>query len=93
MKKKEAKIILVNGITISFKEGDKVVIIYEAGNNNYADVEVESVKDIPRLVMNKKGDIVINHSLESCEYMEYYLTRDKITWAYYSEIPEKKDGE
>lgn len=88
--KKEAKIILVSGITISFKEGDKVAIVYNAGNDDYAVVDVENISDIPRLVMNKKGDIVITHGLESGEYMEYYLTREKITWCYYSETKEKE---
>lgn len=85
--KKESKIILVSGVAITFKEGDKVCICYNANNDDYAVTEVE-IKDIPRCVMNKTGDIMINHSISTGEYMEYYLTREKITWAYYSEVPE-----
>lgn len=92
MKKRQTKIILNSGISIQFNEKDKVCIVYEANNDDFAVVEIEDIKDIPRLVMNKSGEIIINHSIDNGDYMEYYLTRDKITWAYYSEI-EEKEGE
>ena len=91
MIKRESKIILVSGVTINFKEEDKVAIVYDAGNDDYAVLEVNDIKDIPSLVMNKKADIIIQHGLPTGEYMEYYLTREKITWSYYSEEPVKDE--
>lgn len=89
---KQVKIILVSGISITINEDDKVCMVYDANNDDYAVVEFEDIKDIPRCVMNKSGDIILNHQISTGEYMEYYLTRDKITWCYYSEVP-KKDEE
>ena len=94
---KQVKIILVSGISITINEDDKVEMLYEGkiNDNNtqdYAIVEVEDVKDIPAMVMFKQGDIIIRHHIATGEYMEYYLTRDKITWCYYSEVP-KTDEE
>ena len=42
--------------------------------------------------MSKEGNIWLKHYISTGEYMEYYLTRDKITWCYYSEVP-KTDEE
>ena len=89
--RKESKIILVSGITITFEEGDEVSIVYETNETEGAIVMVDNIKDIPKLVMNKTGDIVINHKLKTGEYMEYYLTREKITWCYYAEILENRN--
>lgn len=89
--KKESKIILVSGMAITFKEGDKVSMIYDAeGEDISAEVELE-IAEVPRCTMNKSGNIVIKHHINTGEYMEYYLTRDKITWAYYSEEPENSE--
>lgn len=77
--KKEVKIILVSGVAITIKEEDEATI------NGSIDVKF---KDIPRVVMGTVGDIVICHKISTGEYMEYYLTREKITWCYYSEYEE-----
>ena len=86
--KKESKIILVSGVAITFKEEDKVYMMQDDGSV----VEID-IRDIPRYVMEKTGDIIIHHEISTGEYMEYYLTREKITWAYYSEEPEEKQEE
>lgn len=96
--KREVKIILVSGISITINENDKVNMIYETGvidekdnTEECAIVEIEDIKDIPGMVMFKQGDIILQHKLSTGEYMEYYLTRDKITWCYYSEVEEKEN--
>lgn len=81
--KRESKIILVSGVAITFKTGDRVFI---------NDTEIV-IKDIPAYVMNETEKIMIRHYISTGEYMEYYLTREKITWAYYSEIPEDEELE
>ena len=52
---------------------------------------IEDVKDIAELIMSANDRITIHHTISTGEYMEYYLTRDKITWCYYSEVPEKDE--
>lgn len=85
--KKETKIILNSGISITFAEKDKVlVIIGVVGHDDCLIHNVENIKDIPEIIMNAKDRITIHHSISTGEYMEYYLTRDKITWCYYSEV-------
>ena len=85
--KKEVKIILSSGISITINEKDNVVI--NIGNDGeYLCHEITDIKDIPAIIMNAKDDIIIHHSINTGEYMEYYLTRDKITWCYYSETKE-----
>lgn len=79
---KQVKIILVSGISITINEDDKVII-----NGEKIDFE-----NICPYVMNCEKNIVIQHHITTGEYMEYYLTRDKITWCYYSEVP-KTDEE
>lgn len=79
---KEVKIILVSGVAITIKEED------EARINGSLDVKF---RDIPAVIMGTVGNITISHKLSTGEYMEYYLTREKITWCYYSET--KKDEE
>ena len=85
---KQAKIILVSGVTITFKEEDEVAVNYfdmnnELHTNNYKDLHsfLELVSSV-----DKYKQLLIKHKLKSGEYMEYYLTREKITWAYYEEI-------
>lgn len=85
--KKEVKIILNSGISITINEKDKVAINVK-NNNEYSVTEITDIKDIPAIIMNAKDDIIIHHSINTGEYMEYYLTRDKITWCYYSETKE-----
>lgn len=85
---KDVKIILTSGISITINENDKVVINVGIADE-YLCHEITDIKDIPAIIMAAKDDIVIHHSISTGEYMEYYLTRDKITWCYYSEIPEK----
>lgn len=90
---KDVKIILSSGISITINEKDKVlVIIGTVGHDECLIRNVENIKDIPEIIMNAKDRITIHHSINTGEYMEYYLTRDKITWCYYSEIP-TKEGE
>ncbi len=90
---KQVKIILVSGISITINEDDKVTMSYESGiidNNNVEeimDVEFDDIKVIAPSIMSKEGNIWLKHKLSTGEYMEYYLTRDKITWCYYSEVP------
>lgn len=79
---RQVKIILVSGISITINEDDKVDI------NDFK----MDLTDICKFVMGESKDIVIKHRISTGEYMEYYLTRDKITWCYYSEVP-KKDEE
>lgn len=87
--KKETKIILNSGISITFAEKDKVlVIIGVVGHDDCLIHNVENIKDIPEIIMNAKDRITIHHSISTGEYMEYYLTRDKITWCYYSDTKE-----
>lgn len=85
--KKEVKIILNSGISITINEKDKVVTNVAVGDE-YSCREITDIKDIPAIIMNAKDDIVIHHAISTGEYMEYYLTRDKITWCYYSETKE-----
>lgn len=87
--KKDVKIILNSGISITISEKDKVAINVAVGDE-YLCHEITDIKDIPAIIMNAKDNIVIHHSINTGEYMEYYLTRDKITWCYYSEA---KEGE
>ena len=90
---KESKIMLVSGLTITFREEDKICLVKEIEENQFEVIEVSDIKDIVREVMECKKSIVINHQISSGEYMEYYLTREKITWGYYSEIPVKDEEE
>lgn len=95
---KQVKIILVSGISITINEDDKVIMSYESGiidENNVeeiTDVEFDDIKTIAPSIMSKEGNIWLKHYISTGEYMEYYLTRDKITWCYYSEVP-KTDEE
>ena len=84
---KDVKIILSSGISITINEKDKVAIT--TAGDEYLCHEITDIKDIPAIIMGAENDIIIHHSISTGEYMEYYLTRDKITWCYYSEIPEK----
>lgn len=84
---KDVKIILTSGISITINEKDKVAITTCDGDK-YLAYDIKDIKDIPSIIMDAKK-IIIHHSISTGEYMEYYLTRDKITWCYYSEIPEK----
>ena len=91
---KEVKIILVSGLTISIKEDDELSMLYDTGvvdDNNTEelfDVKFEDLKSIAPSIMSKTGNIWLKHKISSGEYMEYYLTREKITWCYYSETKE-----
>ena len=95
---KQVKIILVSGISITINEDDRVIMTYESGEVNKdnieicTDVEFDDIKVIAPSIMSKEGNIWLKHYISTGEYMEYYLTRDKITWCYYSEVP-KKDEE
>lgn len=84
---KDVKIILTSGISITINEKDKVAITTSDGDK-YLAYDIKDIKDIPAIIMDAKK-IIIHHTISTGEYMEYYLTRDKITWCYYSEIPEK----
>lgn len=84
--KKDVKIILNSGISITIDEKDKVVLDIGYEDEQYSVTEITDIKDIPAIIMNAKDNIVIHHSINTGEYMEYYLTRDKITWCYYSEV-------
>lgn len=86
--KKEVKIILNSGISITISEKDKAVLDIGHEDEQYSVTEITDIKDIPAIIMNAKDDIIIHHSINTGEYMEYYLTRDKITWCYYSETKE-----
>lgn len=86
--KKEVKIILNSGISITISEKDKAVLDIGHEDEQYSVTEITDIKDIPAIIMNAKDDIIIHHSISTGEYMEYYLTRDKITWCYYSETKE-----
>lgn len=89
--KKETKIILNSGISITITDKDKVLVITgTVGHDCIAD-NIEDIKDIPEIIMDAKDRITIHHSISTGEYMEYYLTRDKITWCYYSEVPETNE--
>lgn len=94
---KQVKIILVSGISITINEDDKVIMTYESGEVNKdnieicTDVEFDDIKAIAPSIMSKEGNIWLKHKLSTGEYMEYYLTRDKITWCYYSEVEEKDE--
>lgn len=88
--KKEVKIILNSGISITINEKDKVAINIK-NNNEYLCHDITDIRDIPAIIMNAKDDIVVHHAISTGEYMEYYLTRDKITWCYYSDTPEKEE--
>lgn len=90
--KKEVKIILTSGISITISDKDKTVIDVLIDGMAYDVNKIEDIKKIPAIIMNAEDDIVIHHNISTGEFMEYYLTRDKITWCYYSEVPEK-DGE
>lgn len=90
--KKEVKIILNSGISITITDKDKtLIIIGTVGHDDCLIHNVENIKDIPEIIMNAKDNIIIHHSISTGEYMEYYLTRDKITWCYYSEVPEQEE--
>ena len=95
---KQVKIILVSGISITINEDDRVIMSYESGEVNKdnieicTDVEFDDIKTIAPSIMSKEGNIWLKHYISTGEYMEYYLTRDKITWCYYSEVP-KTDEE
>lgn len=97
--KKQVKIILVSGISITINEDDELIMCYESGvvdNNNIeevVDVKFEDIKIIAPSIMSKEGNIWLKHKLSTGEYMEYYLTRDKITWCYYSEVKEEEDDD
>lgn len=86
---KDVKIILTSGISITINEKDKVAIT--TCDDEYSVHDITDIKDIPAIIMDAKDGIIIHHSISTGEYMEYYLTRDKITWCYYSEIPEKNE--
>ncbi len=85
---KETKIILNSGISITINEKDKVAINIK-NDSKYLCHDITHIEDIPAIIMDAKDDIIIHHAISTGEYMEYYLTRDKITWCYYSSIPEK----
>lgn len=94
--KKEVKIILVSGVAITIKEEDKLIMTYDSGEiedntEELIDVEFEDLKEIAPSIMSKKGDIWLKHYIATGEYMEYYLTREKITWCYYSEYEERSE--
>ncbi len=90
--KKETKIILNSGISITISDKDKaLVIIGTIGHDGCLMYNIEDVKDIAELIMSANDRITIHHTISTGEYMEYYLTRDKITWCYYSEVPEKDE--
>ena len=85
---KQAKIILVSGVTITFKEEDEIAVDYFDMNN---ELQTNKYKDLHLFLelvssVDKYKQLLIKHRLESGEYMEYYLTREKITWTYYEEI-------
>lgn len=87
--KKEVKIILVSGVAITIKEEDKIDItmMNEGGRTEINDVSLEQICGY---IISKENynELCIKHKLATEEYMEYYLTRDKITWCYYSETKE-----
>ena len=87
--KKEVKIILNSGISININENDRVIMSYDLDNKEITDVEFEDIKLIAPSIMSKTGDIWLKHYISTGEYMEYYLTREKITWCYYSEVPDE----
>lgn len=89
---KEVKIILNSGISITLNEKDEIdltVLSYDMLTNE----QFVHIKEIPRLVidMDKEGLVFIKHKTSTGEYMEYTIPRDKITWCYYSEIPNKDE--
>lgn len=85
---KQAKIILVSGVTITFKEDDEITVNYFDMNNELHKNDYKDLHSFLALVssVDNYKQLLIKHKLESGEYMEYYLTREKITWAYYEEI-------
>lgn len=89
---KEVKIILNSGISITLNEKDEIdltILSYDMLTNE----QFVHIKEIPRLIidMDKEGLIFIKHKTNTGEYMEYTIPRDKITWCYYSEIPNKDE--
>lgn len=90
--KKEVKIILNSGVSITIAEGD-VVVLNIKRYDGYEKYEIKQIEDIPMILMSAKDDIIIYHHITTGEYMEYYLTRDKISWCYFSEVPEKDEEE
>lgn len=89
--KKQVKIILVSGISITINEDDRVIMTYDFDDKEITDVEFEDIKTIAPSIMSKEGNVWLKHYIATGEYMEYYLTRDKITWCYYSEVEENDD--
>ena len=85
---KQAKIILVSGVTITFKEEDEITVNYFDMNDELHEYNYKDLHSFLALVssVDKYKQLLIKHRLESGEYMEYYLTREKITWGYYEEI-------
>ena len=89
---KEVKIILNSGISITLNEKDEIdltILSYDMLTNE----QFAHIKEIPRLIidMDKDGLVFIKHKTSTGEYMEYSIPRDKITWCYYSEIPNKDE--
>lgn len=90
--KKEVKIILCSGISITLTDKDEIdltVLSYDTLTNE----QFAHIKEIPRLIidMDKEGLVFIKHKTSTGEYMEYTIPRDKITWCYYSEVPENNE--
>lgn len=90
--KKEVKIILVSGVAITIKEEDKIDItmMNEEGRTEFNDVSLEQICGY---IISKENynELCIKHKISTGEYMEYYLTREKITWCYYSETKEDEE--
>lgn len=90
--KKEVKIILNSGVSITISDKDTVVLNISE-EDLYHSYTIEHIEDIPMIIMSAEEHIIIHHHISTGEYMEYYLTRDKISWCYYSEVPEKDEEE
>ena len=97
--KKEVKIILVSGLTITLDSTDDISIYTQHLNDVYDSLETvqesfEDIIELPMIIMESDGLIKIKHHVSTGEYMEYVIPREKITWCYYSEQnQEDKEGE
>ena len=91
MKKKEVKIILCSGISITLDSKDDIKLIgTDVYEEEFIDLTFEDISEIPKILMTQDALIIIKHHISTGEYMEYAIPREKITWCYYSETDEKE---
>lgn len=83
--KKQANIILNNGISITITDKDTFKV---------QDIdEVNTLQELCRFILSRDYETcIIENHLHDGSYLEYYLSRDKITWCYYSELKDEDNS-